>query len=183
MTEKWMPIPRHLGYEASDQGRIRSIDRVIETRTGPQRRRGRVLRGNDDMHGYLTVHLPRRRVRIGVLVLETFVGPRPPGADCCHDDDVKRNNTLPNLRWDTRSANALDRVRNGGHTLANRTDCVRGHALSGPNLIFKKNGRWRRCLACKRAWSYASLLKRRGAIVDPVELSHAYYDELMGRAA
>ena len=30
MTEIWKPIPGHDGYEVSDHGRVRSIDRVIE---------------------------------------------------------------------------------------------------------------------------------------------------------
>jgi hypothetical protein len=46
------------------------------------------------------------------LVLEAFVGPRPDGQVGCHFDDDPRNNRVENLRWDTSSANALDRVRN-----------------------------------------------------------------------
>ena len=30
MTEIWKPIPGHDGYEVSDHGRVRSIDRVID---------------------------------------------------------------------------------------------------------------------------------------------------------
>jgi hypothetical protein len=47
------------------------------------------------------------------VVLETFVGSCPDGMECCHLDDVKTNNKLVNLRWDTHDANVVDKVRNG----------------------------------------------------------------------
>jgi hypothetical protein len=42
------------------------------------------------------------------LVLLAFVGAKPAGLEVCHGDGVKTNNRLSNLRYDTRSANALD---------------------------------------------------------------------------
>lgn len=47
------------------------------------------------------------------LVLESFVGPCPPGMEACHWDGDPGNNKLTNLRWDTRKANAADMVRHG----------------------------------------------------------------------
>jgi hypothetical protein len=47
------------------------------------------------------------------LVLEAFVGPCPPGMECCHNDGNPLNNRLDNLRWDTRRSNQLDRNRHG----------------------------------------------------------------------
>jgi hypothetical protein len=47
------------------------------------------------------------------IVLEAFVGPCPTGMVACHADDVKADNRLENLRWDTQSANCHDAVRNG----------------------------------------------------------------------
>jgi hypothetical protein len=47
------------------------------------------------------------------LVLECFVGPRPDGMEACHNDGTKDNNRLENLRWDTRSANQMDRHKHG----------------------------------------------------------------------
>ena len=49
---------------------------------------------------------------IAGLVLTTFVGLRPEGMECCHYDDIKKNNSLNNLRWDTPRANRLDALRN-----------------------------------------------------------------------
>lgn len=48
------------------------------------------------------------------LVLEAFVGLRPPGMDACHDPDHDpSNNRLDNLRWDTKKANMADMLRQG----------------------------------------------------------------------
>ncbi len=49
------------------------------------------------------------------LILETFVGPCPPGMECCHKDDNPGNNDLSNLRWDTKRGNRADSRRNGGY--------------------------------------------------------------------
>src|SRR6185312_7030300 len=47
------------------------------------------------------------------LVLEAFVGPCPDGMECCHNDGNPANNRVENLRWDTTSANQLDREAHG----------------------------------------------------------------------
>ncbi len=72
--------------------------------------------------GYLAVNLPtpdgstRRSRLVHHMVLEAFVGPRPEGMVACHKDGNVLNNHVSNLRWDTQSANLLDRVRHGTST-------------------------------------------------------------------
>lgn len=68
--------------------------------------------------GYLFVAISGAAGRPGKpyvhgLLLEAFIGPRPPGAHGCHNDGDKLNNTLGNLRWDTRSGNMQDAIRHG----------------------------------------------------------------------
>lgn len=46
------------------------------------------------------------------LVLEAFVGPCPPGMECCHENDIGTDNRLTNLRWDTHKSNIDDAKRN-----------------------------------------------------------------------
>lgn len=55
----------------------------------------------------------RKRCKIAVLVLTYFVGPKPPGLECCHRDDDKGNNNVSNLYWGTHRQNMIDCVRNG----------------------------------------------------------------------
>lgn len=51
----------------------------------------------------------RRRAYVHALVLEAFIGPRPPGMEVCHfPDRDTSNNSLRNLRWDTHLSNAGD---------------------------------------------------------------------------
>lgn len=47
------------------------------------------------------------------VVLETFVGPRPPGMVCRHLDGNSQNNRLENLTWGTPAENNADRARHG----------------------------------------------------------------------
>jgi len=39
------------------------------------------------------------------LILEAFIGPRPPGCDGSHLNDKKWDNRIENLCWESRSAN------------------------------------------------------------------------------
>lgn len=71
-------------------------------------------RGKD---GYLRVTLCRDSQRhyrgLHALVLAAFMGPCPPGMECCHGNGSRGDNRILNLRWDTRTANAADRARHG----------------------------------------------------------------------
>jgi hypothetical protein len=71
-------------------------------------------------HGYLYVCLKAQgrgiQYLVHRLVLEAFVGPRPPGMECRHFPDRNpANNRLENLSWGTRAENAQDRIRHGTH--------------------------------------------------------------------
>ena len=58
--ENWVPIPGLVGrYEVSDQGRVRSLSRLIVDRDGRHRRwRGRILSASRQSTGYLGETLP-----------------------------------------------------------------------------------------------------------------------------
>ena len=45
--------------------------------------------------------------------MQAFVGPAPDGMVICHYNDIKTDNRLENLRYDTQYANGQDRIRNG----------------------------------------------------------------------
>ena len=124
--ETWKTIPGYEGqYEVSDQGRVRSLDRIVHQRGRASRLfPGRILRPNlvgkgyDSGGGYHALTLcpepgARRRAYIHRLVMAAFVGPCPPGMEVCHEDGDPRNNALYNLRYDTPSANNMDKWRHG----------------------------------------------------------------------
>lgn len=60
-----------------------------------------------------------------MLVLEAFVGPRPPGLDGCHNDGNKLNNSLSNLRWATRKDNMADARTHGTDARGERHPAAR----------------------------------------------------------
>jgi hypothetical protein len=82
---------------------------------------GQLLKPGKASHGYWTVNLNRKNHIVGILVLRAFVGPCPPGMESCHNDGVKCNNVLTNLRWDTRRGNAKDRRSHGTHLFGERS--------------------------------------------------------------
>lgn len=113
--ERWKPIPSEPGYEVSDLGRVRSVDRNINTTNGQNRfYRGRLLKPGQTGSGHMTVACGKGNSRyVHVLILEAFVGPCPAGMESLHANDVAWDNRLDNLRWGTRSENMYEAYRNG----------------------------------------------------------------------
>lgn len=167
-SERWLPVPGYEGYyEVSDHGRVRSLDRWIETVNrwgGPHRyfKPGRVLREKrkkNPLHAYAVVDLSVKSKidtrLVHRLVLEAFIGPCPDGMEACHGPRGLFDNSLNNLQWGTFSQNAYDRVRDGNHEKANREVCPQGHALAAPNLHPTEAVKgFRKCYACSltTAW-------------------------------
>lgn len=122
MTE-WRDVPGWEGkYQVSDDGRCRSLDRTIlaprpHGGVGLRTYRGRELCGGKTKNGYILFCLVENSTKehryAHDLVLTTFVGLRPEGCEACHNNGVRVDNRLENLRYDTRSANALDRRMHG----------------------------------------------------------------------
>jgi hypothetical protein len=153
--EQWHSVVGFEGmYEVSDKGHVRSLARP--TRNGIGRPiLDRILA--PDFVGkrrYPQVSLYKdgkeTRRRIHQLVLEAFVGPCPPGQECLHANDIASDNRLENLRWDTRSANANEKVRNGNHPNARKTHCKNGHEFTPENTIRPPSYGGRQCRECKR---------------------------------
>jgi hypothetical protein len=187
-AERWLPIPDwEDSYEASSLGRIRSRDRDILMRNGAWRRHhSQILRPSlaGSGSGHLKVSLARggrsTTRYVHQLVLETFVGPRPPGFEGCHNNGNHLDNNLVNLRWDTASANRFDAVRHGTHTKTARTACPREHLLVAPNLRDDPSGRgYRRCLACLRAYKAKRTAVRRRTPFDFAGFADEQYRLIM----
>lgn len=127
----YRPVVGCPGYRVGDDGSVWScwVRKVAERdpATSRIRRTARVM--SDTWHrvgtkpvndlGYYRVCLftdgRKRQAFVQELVLEAFVGPRPPGLEACHDDNDPANNRLTNLRWDTHKGNVADKRRHGTH--------------------------------------------------------------------
>lgn len=114
------------GYEVSNYGRVRTYKQKYGKVSKANKHSGlnrpllktpTVINGRSDMHGYIQYCLSdtnkqRRNFRAHVLVMQTFVGLPKEYQVVCHYDDVKTNNHISNLRYDTHKANQQDRRRN-----------------------------------------------------------------------
>lgn len=120
--EIWKTCTVAVGYEVSDLGRVRSIDRYVQhIREGygvvRRRYKGRVLRPGRRTSGHVTVAVGGRTWDVHQLVLRAFVGDPPtPDHMCRHKDGVPHNNVLTNLTYGTRGENMQDRKHHGGPT-------------------------------------------------------------------
>lgn len=116
--EIWKDIPGYEGrYQASSEGRIRSVDRRVRIAHGATRLvRGRVLKPaatRRNPHLYVILGHKANGSPVHQLVAETFLGPRPEGLDVRHLDGNPTNNRAENLAYGSRSENILDVYRIG----------------------------------------------------------------------
>lgn len=118
-SEIWLPVSRHDGYEVSNYGRVRSIDRWVGSRWGGLRPYpGKLLTPVPTKTGYLRVKLGGGHGGIGIhiLVAEAFIGPCPEGLQVRHWDGDPTHNTPNNLLYGTVKDNTQDRIRHGRRT-------------------------------------------------------------------
>lgn len=114
MAETWKTVPGYEGrYEASDQGRIRSLVCGTGLRSKPL-----ILKISLDRYGYRRVGLVKggKKVTKSVapLICAAFNGEKPfEDYDCAHLDGDKLNDVPINLSWVSRKENNLHKVDHG----------------------------------------------------------------------
>ena len=118
MNETWAATPGWDGYEASNEGRVRSVPRLCARSDGhPRRLSGKIISPWVDKAGRLNVSIypggVRRNVGVHQLVALAF-HPKPSGeVEVNHKDGNPRNNRADNLEWTTRQGNIDHAVANG----------------------------------------------------------------------
>ena len=162
----WKAIPGWIGlYEASDDGQIRSLTRVVSGR----RHVGRIIRHSITPKGYRIVILSGRGVRkaypLHRLIAETWIGPMPEGMQTRHLNDDKADTRVANLAYGTRADNEADKITNGFvHHNAAKSHCPQGHPYDEANTAPHRNGdkiTGRRCRECHREAKRAYDARRR----------------------
>jgi len=120
MDEKWKPFPGWDGYyEISNYGRARSLLRKGKNRGrwGVRSYGGIILKPITASNGYLAVNLTsngiRKQEHIHRAVLFAFNGEPPHGYEACHNNGIKTDVRLSNLRWDTKKSNCADKKLHG----------------------------------------------------------------------
>jgi len=118
--EAWKKITGVEGYEVSDCGMVRSLDRTVVHSNGKRfRRKGRIL-SQALVRGYPRVRLGRDNGHyIARLVAQAFI-PNPLNKpQVNHIDGVPTNNHVSNLEWATSSENIQH-----SYTVLNRASAV-----------------------------------------------------------
>jgi hypothetical protein len=104
-------------YEVSNLGNVRSKTREGRTNFGLRTYGGNLLRKINHNNGYCVVNLTtkdsRKQCLVHILVIEAFIGKKPDGMECCHNNGNRKDNRLENLRWDTRKNNHADKLLHG----------------------------------------------------------------------
>lgn len=120
LTVTYRNCPGHPGYRVGDDGSVWSCRSFQGTLLTTWHR----LKPHADGHGHLFVRLCNlgraTQPKVHRLVLEAFVGPRPEGLECCHNNGDHKDNRLVNLRWDTHQSNVDDSIRHGTYTRGER---------------------------------------------------------------
>jgi len=146
MSEVWKDIPGYEGrYQASTEGRIRSVDFVIHRQlkrggTGSMIRHGAIKKpspGNSNVP-YLKVWLfgeaGNKCYLVHRIIAATFLGPCPEGQEVRHLNNNYLDNRAENLAYGTHLENTADTIRDERHThrlAPEEVRCIRGRIAAG----------------------------------------------------
>jgi hypothetical protein len=114
----WRKIQNYEGYEVSDTGAVRSIDRYVDMPNGRSRfAKGRLLKTRITKHGYVDVRLCKNN-KHKTFLMHRLVGeaylPNPENLpQINHLSGIKQDNSVANLQWVDGSANILHAYKNG----------------------------------------------------------------------
>lgn len=133
--EIWRDIKKFKGYQVSNFGRVRSLDRIIKVGSNMRNVDGIILKTNKDKDGYEIIGFKigdgdkGQRMRVHRLVAEAFI-PNPDNYPCIdHINGIRDDNNVTNLRWCTVKMNS-------NYELAkkNRAEAIRQSYINDPNL-------------------------------------------------
>jgi hypothetical protein len=138
-------VPGWAGYCVGDNGTVWSCRRTFALEKGRGSSPGLGLfwkkikpgSGGPQKRPVFTMMPKRRMFYVHRIILESFIGPCPLGMEACHGDGDVNNNRLSNLRWDTRSSNARDKVRHGTHNRGERHNLAKLTAESVRQIRIK----------------------------------------------
>lgn len=111
-AELWRPVVGFEDrYDVSDQGDVRSLNRIHPSRFM------KIMAAHPNNRGYLYVTLfdgiKGHNLAVHRLVLDAFVGPCPEGHQGAHNNGDRTDNRAENLRWASAKENIADRTAHG----------------------------------------------------------------------
>lgn len=123
MEEIWRSKEDFSGYEISNLGAVRSIDRYIEDTMGRRQfRAGKLMKQKVDDDGYYQIRISDDNkkphyFRVHRLVAELFIDNPDDLPVVNHKDGNKKNNKVDNLEWATHHENNVHAVETGLHNM------------------------------------------------------------------
>lgn len=131
MKEQWKKVVGFDGYEVSNQGRVRSLDRHVRTCNTPRTKwttrkvKGQIIAQQKRKRGYMFVYIRRETKNYSCavhrLVGQAFID-NPESKPCInHMDSNPSNNCVNNLEWCTHQEN-----------MRHAADAGRMRSVSGP---------------------------------------------------
>jgi hypothetical protein len=103
MLETWKMYPYDIRFKVSSLGRTRFEGKPPKT-----------IKPRKNGYYFVCTYLGKKvQYPVHQMVLETFIGVRPPGATCSHLDGNPSNNVLTNLAWETHSVNCMRKHQHG----------------------------------------------------------------------
>lgn len=118
-SEIWKSINEFEGfYEISNLGNVRSLDRVVKGRWGPQELIGKKLTASIPRSKYPHVHLRmngevNKHISVHRLIAQAFI-PNPNNKpEVNHKNGIKTDNSIDNLEWVTSKENSIHAAKIG----------------------------------------------------------------------
>lgn len=117
-TQRFRQLPDYPDYRFDKNGNAWT---KRMTKANP---RWKKLKPGNNGHGYLFVLLYNqdgpKSFYLHRIILQLFKGPCPPKMQACHNNGVRHDCRIKNLRWDTRKNNEFDKWRHGTRPFGER---------------------------------------------------------------
>ena len=135
MIEEWRDIEGFSGYQVSNMGRVKSLDRIVQCGSNTRHIYGLILKTSKDKDGYNTVGFKTGKygksylLKVHRLVAKAFI-PNHNNYECIdHINGIRDDNRVENLRWCTIKMNA-------NYELAkqNRSEAIKQSYIKNPTL-------------------------------------------------
>lgn len=105
---EYKDVPGYLGYIVGTNGDVWSCRTQSANKFGEWKKL-KQKQNSSNKRMEVGIGSPTVTIQVHRLVLMTFIGERPNGLECCHNNGDYLNNNLSNLRYDSRESNTLDR--------------------------------------------------------------------------
>jgi hypothetical protein len=119
-AEIWRDIPGYEGaYQVSSLGRVRSMDRRIESKSKHGKSYTRFSAGRlispsrAEKYAKIVLYPGNKSVLVHRLVASVFLGPCPEGQEVRHLNGDVTDNSVENLAYGSHKENEADKVRHG----------------------------------------------------------------------